>query len=430
MRVLIPALVSALALVSSARGEDLNSLVSKLGSKAGQANLVLRALPKEQRTGVEEFLSATGVRVLGSSNAGIDSFNSQLLRANPCLHTLARTFYEEISDHPPVVDQNHLTHGRLSEVTSEPGWFWRRALDFADGDKLLAMHLIGMCGHDDVSGGAPVNCPGGNHSMYLQQSLGAKYDIPASLKAKIAKVQAPTMGAQALPSKYYHVMGAAFTSCLLVRRGVPSFVDTVINKGAIHVYRTRRLCDDVAGLMNYTSCTPEKVLPIVMSYNRDGERCNGSDPCCSLALTFAYGRDELDPAKIKVKVATQIARNRALNLFKNSSAYKTSGECEGSALGAQVRNYFEQNSSFGDKNPCDQSWPAADCRAVRDVMSTFVVDFDWSEAQHKVGLEFAKDNCPRLAPGADPLAHACIASERAKGLYSGASAANRVKATK
>lgn len=86
-------------------------------------------------------------------------------------------------------------------------------------------------------------CPFSNSKMYIPKSLGQDVDIAESLKDKIAKIQAPTMGAAALPAKYYHIYGAAFMGCQLIQEGVDPTTTVLLQKNAARFYRGLRMCD-------------------------------------------------------------------------------------------------------------------------------------------------------------------------------------------
>ena len=46
------------------------------------------------------------------------------------------------------------------------------------------------------------------------------------------------------------------------------------------------------------------------------------------------------------------------------------------------------------------------------MMATWAIDFDWSEAQHLAGLDFAYDNCTEGSSAEDLVAKACAAIEQ------------------
>ena len=45
------------------------------------------------------------------------------------------------------------------------------------------------------------------------------------------------------------------------------------------------------------------------------------------------------------------------------------------------------------------------------VLETNLVDFEWSEAQHRIGFDFAVKNCPKHIPAAPPEVVACRIQE-------------------
>jgi hypothetical protein len=128
---------------------------------------LIRNLPNsELRNGLEKYLeiinarSYSSDRAVGSSNQGLGEYHQQTVGSNPCFATIAENFYSEIGDMDSGFDLTHPLRGRpsLAEEAGkgrfsnlEPGWLMEKALEATNGDANLAIELIGLCGHDDVS---------------------------------------------------------------------------------------------------------------------------------------------------------------------------------------------------------------------------------------------------------------------------------------
>ncbi len=391
---------------------------------------LIKSLPTSEVQGLTDYMSVIGVQVDRQENNGIRGFNTKILK-HACLDNLAAEFYADLQNDMSVLrrpkNQNLVPNSLdgISQGDFPPGWLWKKALKFSNGKKLLAMQLIGFCGHDDVNqveigsfkparnskrSSSRVDCPRAGDPVFTPGSLGAETILPLVLKQKIARIQAPKKGMSALPAKYYHTIGAAYTSCFMVRRGVPDWITSRAVKGAINAYRAGRICDELIhiGWKGHMNTSAKQIL----EFNCKSKPAAASRPECGLQRTADLLAGKNLPVREK-KFRRYLASIRAAELFQRSSYYLGAKRCDGHQLNRTVRNYFEEYGTLGRSNPCPTAMPKQDCSDIREVMATWAIDFERDEAQHMAGLNFARKNCPVIGKNEDPLAHTCAALKAA-----------------
>lgn len=487
-----------------------NSYVDQLlqsipSSKKGITEAALSILPAEQKTGISNYLNMIGVKVHGAQNVGLTQYHQNLLKENPCFDELAGQFYSSI--HNDVFydsldfiqirfksgtmnnSVNSPINGNLMDLGKKPGWLWDKAMKFAQGDSLLAIQLIGICGHDDTmqlpdnskmasryvsnqwqnqinqkvnspelkykmhqlaqnllftktkypnlgndvlmtalkdrydfKNGIP--CPDPGSAFYFPKTLSQDADISEELKSKIIRLQSPTMGAKAIKSKSYHILGAALTTCQLVQRGVPDFIAIKMIKGAVNAYRSGRLCQILKNSSPYFGPRePKELQNTILQQRKNMQQCFREevkkDTTGTTYSTFSvipvfdkanYKKDcaiaSLLPYQVWIdsditdeillnKIVRKVAELDTQDLFLKSKNYKDAKNCEGPQLSDSVYEYMNEYGKEGSENPCPQQWSSERCSSVRTVMATYSVDFEWSEAQQLAGYQFAKKNCRR-----------------------------------
>jgi hypothetical protein len=69
--------------------------------------------------------------------------------------------------------------GEKDKAQLEPGWVWKLALKHTNGNAHAAMHLIGMCGHDDTTAQSPLG--------YFDESEAARNELRAEMTELVDK---------------------------------------------------------------------------------------------------------------------------------------------------------------------------------------------------------------------------------------------------
>lgn len=437
--------------------------------------------PLKQLKATKDYLSIIGLNPDRSKNSDIRDYNTQLVKDNPCLNQLASEFYysmelEEakslryLENYKKVQKKNVSLDETVISVGQSPGWLWRKALKFSNGDKNLAMQLIGLCGHDDkyqmngyyfpisdlqkkqlseqwqkkdlslyieniyqiyingftspptevekrsmkaraeedlkagLSFKMGIMCPSGRDLMFYPQSLSIQADISPELKNKIIKYQAPTKGAKYLPAKTYHIMGAAYTSCLMLQRGVPEVIVKPMVLTAINGYRGTTLCQEIRNRKDKIPKNFDLItaFEITDKLRKNGGACQSKQDkeLCDLiiqAVGFEIIRDKKDvsPEILKLKLQRMIAKFDATEMFFKSYESYFALRCNGNQITSSLRNFLEKNSLWNKEN-CPKGLSIERCNNARQIMSEWAIDFEWSEQLHLAGFNFAKDNCPQI----------------------------------
>ena len=359
---------------------------------------------------LKDYVSIVGSHASSGSNSGIVAYNQGQLDRNHCLGPLAKKFYDSIDD-SRTSDIKH-----FSATSDHPGWLWTKALLFAQNDRALAMQLIGLCGHDDLMqymtfkdalGRKVSHCPNGNSEFYMPKSIGPLADISDELKGRVLRVQGN--GSRSTESKlrpkYYHVIGSAYMACLMLEKGDSVHAVRAVSHMAIQEYRAQRLCRDSSDASTVLLNQPAPAIVTAAKQISHGRSC-GSDVCKSLSQFFRH-TEGLSDQDIREKVATRINRERAYSYPLGGGWRRALGCVPG--LGNSLQTFLENNGTGGRQNPCRSGDSVNDCNQVRHIFSTWAIDMQWSEAQHRAGVDFATKNCSVLPKGRDPLQNACSA---------------------
>lgn len=424
---------------------------------------------------LNDYIEALGVQKTGAgnrnSNPGLIAYNNKLVDGNKCFANLASQFYSEIQNQDLIqiaknanlykstndfLLKRSTVSDKLTRATSPAaGYLWDLAIKYADGDANLAMHLIGVCGHDDVSididlppntnnriseqktrllkqieKSAPQEvtdylrfrtskplCPLAMSSMYFPGALGAEYDIPESLKERIIQAQAPTSGGQALPSKSYHVMGGALATCLLHERGVPSVMARKIHKHAANAYRSTTTCRNIKmHLSSYEELNEKRpqwqdeLKKFIEEVKKNPKFCNSPNSINYSAFCNILTKSQVQPPpdQIQRRLESALANSDGAFLLARTATGKGSlDNCARIDLVSQL----ESGLSLSEKEKCPRSWDTQRCDNAKQSLKSWSVDFEWTRTQHLVGESFAADHCTNIG-NKDPLQHSCEALEK------------------
>lgn len=404
----------------------------------------------------------------GAANEGLSNYNEKLLDRNSCFKKLAGSFYETVMFHD---SKKALQDVKLISIPlsvnvqntnyKQPGWLWNSAMSVANNDPNLAMSLIGLCGHDDTfqisgssfdSGAAVITnfessnsekiykermqsfynriniggedddfrnevlasnsiiCPPSLSGMYIQGALGKETQLPPRLIQNISKIQAPEKGADSLPAKYYHTIGAAYLACSLVADGVPGPLIRAVTAAAINNYRTQRLCD-LNSDEDYSSTIKKwgvSNLADQILKDPDGKSsCNSNSSV--ITLNKNIHSEDSDPECVKLngishllfeEGMTKDLLEKRLHKYldtKNADELLTRSVTKDDICSrpmaikgaAQARL---SHASMSLVQNCGQLSPE-ECRRAKQVLKTYLIDFEWSEKQHLLGADFAIKNC-------------------------------------
>ena len=257
-------------------------------------------------------------------------------------------------------------------------------------------------------------CPAGRAEMFYPQALGV--DIPTSLKEKIAKFQAPTKGPSYLPAKAYHIMGSAYTSCFLLQKGVPEAITRELVLTAVNGYRGTTMCGDLKTkrISIDPKLDPNEIVSILESIRIKSKSCEEgkNKNLCTQIINIMGERAFFDNAissdQFKRKILKMVSKEDASVAFFNSINSLFALKCNGLQITNALRSFLEKRALWNDFK-CPSEMNSTRCENMRKLISTWAIDFAWSEQQHLTGFNFAKENCPQLPAGTTIEQRACEA---------------------
>lgn len=452
------------------------------------ADSVLSLIPSTKLNCVKDVIgktllaksSTSGNDAIWKSNAGVKAYNQLRLSRSPCLAVLTERYYKDlkalgasagrssdrVNEGRPALNAK-LGQGTFSE--QQPGFALKSAMELAQGNRALAMAMIGHCGHDDIENTLPtvvdfakagpsksalmgylqglsagrtekaranphsnlnqliaavenngrasltIDCPYKSSSFYAPGALGADVDMSEEQKRRIASVQAPTKGAGALPAKAYHtsfaaVMGCRLGACGLSPESSAKLLSTIANR-----YRTAR---QVATTDKYEA---------VRAMIEDRFDLNWSDTQTlkrrEAAIRGWLESEEARKAIIAAGGEEFFAQNRARLSWETwrrniDATVLTRGGPAGQVWNAPPLSagrdpfYSGAGASRPQTSYCP-GWPEERCTEARGHRDTWAMDFEWTEAQQTVGGNFGAKFCagqPSTDEGVE--AQACQALQR------------------
>ena len=318
---------------------------------------------------------------VASTNAGIESYINQSLEENSCLKNKVIQFIDEIkkldakyiSKKTPLEGRpsqlDTAGHGRFKDL--QPGFLWQLALDISDKNPNLAIRLIGACGHDDYQtnsfqhNGEDV-CPQEKSVLYLNKALGQEHDISKGLREKIISTQAPTKGGEYLPSKNYHILGAAFLSCLIIEKGTPPSIAAAISKNSAAAYRTIKIDNQIRLLLNDRD---EKIKSYKGSEGRK----------ISFSTYMSIIEDE----------AETLPLYDAAVIFKK---WNFGGDKHPNLHIKKIRlpSILSSKKPFFDGI---EHWSPERYETAKRIYNSWMLDYKWTVKQHQLGSKFAAKKC-------------------------------------
>ncbi|MCK6597942.1 MAG: hypothetical protein L6Q37_06220 [Bdellovibrionaceae bacterium] len=354
-----------------------------------------------------------------------------------CLYTKAALLYRYIAkvdeaNIRPVNKINKISLDDTTEKTSlDPGWLWNAAMKIAGNNANEAFELLGVCGHDDSgerenafryalgildedilkkagikyipsNSNSRFYCPDQRSVFFVPGSLGKNVDIPTKLKQKIAKIQAPNLGQEVIPAKYYHVFGGAYMACKLIQAGIGKTDAKDYTSKFVSAYRRARLCTS-AGEMKHkfdeVNTNYQKALAKNLSDGKDGITMaeylsiNRLD-CYNLSLTSLKSKSEICGGSKNAKEILEKVIDRALagKVYFEQQNCPTSSAGQFSdgfrVLSSTGKSAFSFNNEFNCINIS-----TSNCAGAKNVLETWNVDFEWTIEQQLAGAKFASEYC-------------------------------------
>lgn len=399
------------------------SAAPRLPSSQSLEENIKSFLPFKNR--LTDYFNLLGLSKTGVGNASINSGHLEYFKSrsekNRCFTSLAaeyfrliRKFDEKVGIYSKTGDTSLLKGrpaitdkiGQENRTHVKPGYAWDLALRMSQGDKHLALSLIASCGHDDELRmfDPAVYCPDRTSSLYAPGSLGSNFVMDQKTIDQIVAIQAPTLGGKALPAKYYHSIAAAFSACMAIKEGIPSWIVKQAQIYAVRTYRAKRLCDRFAKLQD---SSPNPLVGQIDSKNMKAFRSslNGksldeqedlvrkyfADHNASVETRQSQGRLLINEMSFEGAITDFNSRYLFVQTFPGSIICNPQTTTELLSL----LSYKKKLPQITEVN-CPRIWNQDRCKEAIAKLKTWVADFEWSEASQSVGVDFASKNCPSM----------------------------------
>lgn len=232
-------------------------------------------------------------------------------------------------------------------------------------------------------------CPSSRSALYAPGSLAASAVLPDALRERVAKVQAPKMGPTALPAKHYHVLGSAAAACELVRKGAPGWFARMVQPNAAWAYRTLRIDERAQGALNQREQFKAEYSELVANL---GDRAPDFESFVAAKFVAAAPADALagaeTPPELK-KARVELSYMDAFTLMEDRGygGHKVFGKRIPFST-ARIDWPWKLLSSG-----VPSGWSPERAAEAERRLETFLVDSEWTTAQHTAGAAFAASHC-------------------------------------
>ncbi len=270
-----------------------------------------------------------------------------------------------------------------------------------------------------------ISCPKSGSIFYGPKSLGAEFDLTPEEKERIHRIQAPTKGPSHLPSKSYHIYGAAFMTCSLIEKGVSPKLAKIIQEMAAWGYRTIRISQKIKEDLeyynqhikeHYNRFRQEYTAPKgkLISGNRGTRREATPQTAPSEAqwlLMISQGDIE-KPFDIHLPTLASIEDAKKFLLDYDAARYLDHFTLGGSGrlphtnihinyYGDPIDNHLRKQDQMARPNHLNKErytagnfgWSKERYQNAKEKALTYLADWDWTVSQHRIGAQFAAKNC-------------------------------------
>lgn len=397
---------------------------------------------------------------VATQNLGLVKFFENQFAGNSCYAERALLFYHDLKSSTRQNQTSHPKDSRNSRPSLgdaagsnrkdlAPGWLFKKALKFTNNDPNKALSLIALCGHDDQQQGSFENsnaeqtltdrgmklnelysidedeeyqrtpCPKSTADFYISKSLSKDTDISENLKKRILRIQYPNKKFTDVPSKNYHILGAAFMTCQMIEAGLSPFLAIQTQIAAANLYRGIRLCqevDDPSQLFrrlmkdprirqNYINKSYEDSILTLSVKAWKAQSCSRiyyhQDAICDLIASTGLpflNNSFLSEDRFKESLQKTLEKVIASGLY---TSWSLPEEIAGFHLPCSKSQLFGPHPFLKwlvtqgrwPLNICGHGLKPETCKKALEKIKTWEVDFDWTISQHRVGAQFAAKVC-------------------------------------
>lgn len=339
---------------------------------------------------------------VGVANRGLAGHFSQEMDKDSCLKKLAGEFAMDLEIY--VAAGIPMIRSKLSDLEGslyQPGWVWKKAMALSANNPNLAIKLIGICGHDDISQSEKIRCPLPSSSFFYPEGLGKDIDTSQSIKEYVAQTQSVHADPSLIKAKNYHIYGAAYLACQMIERGLSAASAPDFSQKFAFIYRRIRTCRAAADSLLSFRAEEEQYQADLAKFNRGGSK--GKKPEFE-----TYLKTSLKKKIAKIGLAESYASDsrikRVSDTYYASKVYFDVTQCpdgKASELGEAMRagsaklTSIYKDSMFlpDDFDQRCETIAGNRCADAKKVLATWDADFKWTMDQHRVGAEFAAMHC-------------------------------------
>lgn len=251
-----------------------------------------------------------------------------------------------------------------------------------------------------------VDCP---LSIYIPKVLGQNTDISDGLKKKIIRIynQDPSK----IDAKLYHVIDAAYIGCRLsMDCGLSPSEAGLLEDRSAAAYRTISLCPDIQdrlarqeALTKATGKSFEKITSADLLKSPEVTKKLIAQGQGGLLLTVIEISKIQDPGIRQEQFDSLWADLDAAYLYKKwylggGQIYGHNIPCTDIRTGGP-KDLMQADLSRPAFNLCGvPGWTKKRCAKARSQVAYWDVDFEWTEAQHKLGAKFGAQQCADYKP--------------------------------
>jgi hypothetical protein len=409
----------------------------------------------------------TASEAVWMQNSGVVAYYQNQLRDSPCLATLIGEFYrsQELKQSHAYSSENDLlpnSEGRASLASFagtgsfqsiQPGHYYELANQVAEGDPVLAMEILGYCGHDDANqnlndstsfsnhessetirgfirrrasipnensandlstnvdrivngsfyqliqdGGSvrtQIECPARGSNFYAPGAIHPDIALDQETIDTIARVQAPTQGANVLPAKAYHGTFAAVMGCKLASCGLSPEMSGKIMSGFALTYRRVRMRETTDSYILLALLIQEK-FGVEFYKSNDNEQVMSEEFGKKVMewLHDSSNRKEISDAiggqEIFVANQARLSWNRMRRNMDAANLYQWSGYGH---VRSYLRGDWEKSKQEYIDNPNLCTMGEERCDEAMNTLETWMTDFKWSQEQQMRGASFGAKEC-------------------------------------
>lgn len=261
-----------------------------------------------------------------------------------------------------------------------------------------------------------LNCPSAGSPFFTPRSLDASADITQELKKKIEAVQNPDRSKK-INAKYYHVYGAAFSSCFLIANGFAPEKAIIVQKQVARLYRAEGICEYSKNLAEKSALLEQKIEKAaaqkkmtlnefiyteIKKTDHDKGCSRSADPQICKTVRDIFGHEttlfKKDPAAAKDRLDEKLKKIDAARLYNSwyvgGNTFGAHLLCTDIRIGGP-KDLLDVNHSVSFIGARPAGWTPERYDAAAKQLATWDVDFEWTIAQHEAGALFAAKNCKK-----------------------------------